>query len=548
MSQSVMAFEKYYFDASERKVYFQSIDFCFCKLKAITNMTRGVIIFMPETNVNGTFDEATQALTLNYDTTSHADTDILRVIYDWEGNYHKCFDESFGLAVSGGIDTRQMTLICKGAGQTVNQASGALTIAMGTSVNEETIIRSNTPFSRDFLSTVIESRTQNHANQRVSYGFYDIIGTGLTCTSSSATVATVLIPNTNAYYAKFKQMIDISSTALVGMRMFIGALNPVANSIPERYVISSATYDVNNITIVFTVSGWGTSYSGTCALYGWNFIELYHDGSTVANMYFDSGRNGYSSNLGFVTVATGQAASTTVYGFNLQKMSQEIVFSDNAVTSSAGSTVRATRQTGIPSEDTKMYFMIRCRNSTSAPTATTVTVQGLRVEESNPAAVTIGAVKRPSSVPSAYSLPVTGAVTVSSGTVTTVTTLTNATGYTGASTSLPATTHHLISANTTNATSVKGSAGNVLGGIVCNNGENVAYFKLYNKATAPTVGTDTPIATILIPIKGITHLGNIVPLGFRMSTGIAYAITNGMAVSDTTAVAATQVSVHLNYA
>lgn len=57
----------------------------------------------------------------------------------------------------------------------------------------------------------------------------------------------------------------------------------------------------------------------------------------------------------------------------------------------------------------------------------------------------------------------------------------------------------LNSAATTNATSVKATAGNIYTITLSNNGAAAAYFKLYNKATAPTVGTDTPLDVITIP-------------------------------------------------
>jgi hypothetical protein len=105
---------------------------------------------------------------------------------------------------------------------------------------------------------------------------------------------------------------------------------------------------------------------------------------------------------------------------------------------------------------------------------------------------------------------------------------------------------NINSAASTNATSVKGSAG-TLYGITCSNGGAAAAFvKLYNKATAPTVGTDTPVLTIPIPASGVVTL-NLGELGHRFSTGIALAITNLVADSDATAVAANQVKVLLDY-
>lgn len=104
----------------------------------------------------------------------------------------------------------------------------------------------------------------------------------------------------------------------------------------------------------------------------------------------------------------------------------------------------------------------------------------------------------------------------------------------------------LSSAATTNATSLKASAGNLYSVTATNTGAAAAYLKLYNKATAPTVGTDVPVATITIPAGGFVN----VPFGsqgFRFATGIGYAITNLAADSDTTAIAAAQVKVMWSY-
>lgn len=110
------------------------------------------------------------------------------------------------------------------------------------------------------------------------------------------------------------------------------------------------------------------------------------------------------------------------------------------------------------------------------------------------------------------------------------------------------TPYQLISAATTNATSLKASAGSV-GSIICgNNGAGIAYLKLYNKATAPTVGADTPLHTIMIP--GNTAGAGFsypIPAGLSFGTGIAFAVTGGMAVADATAVGAAQVCVNIGY-
>lgn len=91
-------------------------------------------------------------------------------------------------------------------------------------------------------------------------------------------------------------------------------------------------------------------------------------------------------------------------------------------------------------------------------------------------------------------------------------------------------------AASTNATSAKTSAGTLFGIKGYNASGSLCYLKLYNKASAPTVGTDTPVLTLaLLPNAGFVF---DYPAGFYFSTGIAYALTTGVADNDTGAVAA----------
>jgi hypothetical protein len=98
----------------------------------------------------------------------------------------------------------------------------------------------------------------------------------------------------------------------------------------------------------------------------------------------------------------------------------------------------------------------------------------------------------------------------------------------------------LISAATTNATSIKASAGTIGYISAGNTTANALYLKIYDKATAPTVGTDVPIHTFIIP-GGSTGAGSNMPLppqGILCSNGIAIAITGAATDADTTAVTA----------
>lgn len=109
-----------------------------------------------------------------------------------------------------------------------------------------------------------------------------------------------------------------------------------------------------------------------------------------------------------------------------------------------------------------------------------------------------------------------------------------------------ATSHHAISAATTNATSVKASAGCINSLQVSNINAAARFLKLYNKASAPTVGTDTPVLTILIPANANVMV-DCGPYGIRFSTGIAYALTTGITVADVGAVAVSEHSVGIFY-
>ena len=116
------------------------------------------------------------------------------------------------------------------------------------------------------------------------------------------------------------------------------------------------------------------------------------------------------------------------------------------------------------------------------------------------------------------------------------------------STSGGLTMHKAISAASTNATSVKGSAGQVYDLQAFNVNSAARSLKLYDKASAPTVGTDTPAKVIMIP--GNTAGAGVVKewvQGLEFSSGIAYAVTTGIADSDTGAVAADEIAINLDY-
>jgi hypothetical protein len=141
--------------------------------------------------------------------------------------------------------------------------------------------------------------------------------------------------------------------------------------------------------------------------------------------------------------------------------------------------------------------------------------------------------------------PVSGTVTVN-GTVTA--TVANATVLPA----VPATPYFLNSAATTNGALIITGTSNVSAFYATNEGATAAYIKLYNKATAPTVGTDVPEMIIPVPaaVAGVPGVANpqIGFHGFRFPLGLGIAITRNAVFSDTTAIGAGEVKVKLSRA
>ena len=110
--------------------------------------------------------------------------------------------------------------------------------------------------------------------------------------------------------------------------------------------------------------------------------------------------------------------------------------------------------------------------------------------------------------------------------------------------------HFKSSTNSTNATSVKASAGTVFNIIIHNthggggSGSSIT-IRFYDKATAPTVGTDVPM--IIVHVSSSTSKEVNFTSGITFTNGIAYALTAGDSLLDATAVDADGVQVYMGY-
>jgi hypothetical protein len=104
--------------------------------------------------------------------------------------------------------------------------------------------------------------------------------------------------------------------------------------------------------------------------------------------------------------------------------------------------------------------------------------------------------------------------------------------------------HSHVSTADINAVVDKASAGSLLRAFVSNVSASIKYLKLYNKASTPIPGTDTPIMRFALAPDGV-----LLPLNSTMpppgcladarqvfTLGIAYTIVAGVADDDDTAV------------
>lgn len=105
-------------------------------------------------------------------------------------------------------------------------------------------------------------------------------------------------------------------------------------------------------------------------------------------------------------------------------------------------------------------------------------------------------------------------------------------------------TSSINSAAGTNGTVAKTRSGYVTSIMAFNSAATVRYLKLYDKATAPTVGTDIPVLVYAVPA---TSSINLDLEGQRFTNGIAYATTTGALDSDTGAVGANDLKISVNY-
>jgi hypothetical protein len=267
---------------------------------------------------------------------------------------------------------------------------------------------------------------------------------------------------------------------------------------------------------------------------GLHAIGFLFDGTTATQAKYEV-QNGGLARLTSVASTFPTTASSSV--FELEPFADEAWFHGGTMDASTGRTNSYRRHQQIPDPNAVYKIRLRWLNGATPPASNTnAVVQYLAVQDYAELTAEITAGRGQTSAGQAIAVAVVSAPTTTvSGTVTA-----------NQGTAANPTASTINSAATTNATSVKNAAGNLYQITASNINAATRYLKIYNKASAPTVGTDIPVLTIPIPTNTVQNI-EFGTYGLRLGTGIALAITGAAADNDTTAVAAGDVKVCTSY-
>lgn len=109
-------------------------------------------------------------------------------------------------------------------------------------------------------------------------------------------------------------------------------------------------------------------------------------------------------------------------------------------------------------------------------------------------------------------------------------------------------TYHVVSAGSNNAAVIKAAAGTMYGWAIGSVTGVVRFVKLYDKATTPAPGSDTPTLSIEVPgnTSGTGTNFCFTP-GIKFTTGIGIAVVANMTDTDNTAIGAGEIDINIFY-
>ena len=312
----------------------------------------------------------------------------------------------------------------------------------------------------------------------------------------------------------------------------------------ESYILSKEVFTIPmRVSVGLTLSQRITNQGFYIELVSVDPVTLIPDNKNIAAWKFDGTSavlNQYRvTNSGAAVQDSAYLTTTTTAGgglFEIEAFTDEAWFHSNIVDNAVARAASFRKHQRIPDPNALYKLRIRAINGGTAPASTTtMTVAYASVEDYAELTAEITAGRGQGSSGQAMGVQVLNQPTVN---INWPTPSSSGGGF--------GTVGKMKSAATTNATIVRAAA-TVLGSLEAENrSASIRYLKIYNKATAPTVGTDTPLWTIMLPANSVRNV-TIPAFGLRLSAGFALAITAGLYDSDVAAVAADEISLNWSY-
>jgi hypothetical protein len=388
-------------------------------LVAVINQTRGVTIYATGDAATRYTALAGTTLTLFADTSDHNSSDVLQVIYEDQAGSpisdtaaqtlaaapvrqvgQMVDGAGFSAVGSSALDKFFVQTPVVGSGVTYNQAAGSLNILSGVTTNAEFLARSVKSYRGSMRMRFSIVVSQRIANSNFAVMLADLIGENLAYTINSATSVTVAIPG------------HTFNATNVGQFVQMGGITGAAG-VPGRYAIASV---VAGVSINLTVSGFPASGSGTCTLFGRNYIRNLATGTSPTAINVDAQHNGWATGDTAATINTTASPGTIV---QCELTGRDVFWYDSLRASNASPTFtsRASRYENIPDAEMELHVFIWNFNGTTAPASTTTfTLAHLAIESFPNNSVYLQGFR---SVGSVNALP----TTILGGTLTTVSTV-----------------------------------------------------------------------------------------------------------------------------
>jgi hypothetical protein len=338
-------------------------------------------------------------------------------------------------------------------------------------------------------------------------------------------------------------IVDQSETILLSKMSFKSPFRVAAGiSLSQRIVNQQFFFEIVEVDDNGNVVTLSDPFTAPEAKDARNWAAFYWDGVTTANARTGVRAQGISpeliANQSFGTtssVATGTTPNFIQrYNFEIVCTNEYIVFQANAINSTtAGTSVK--RTSIVPNPERSYAIRIRVKNTGVPASTTDMRIHMVRVLDASRVSVDFGIVGGRVDAQNAAPVALSSqAVTVASTTL-----------LPSATVGGTVLTHHRIATADTNLVNVKNAAGSIASIEISNLDTVPIFFKLYNKASAPVLATDTPIKTIMVP-AGQTILFNKSYYD-RLATGISFAMTKGVEINDTTALTANLAVVNISY-